>query len=405
MKPRLLARFPTRRQKALLLLALLLSWHLLWLYGLPPAAIAGLFVLLAIGYLFIGAGNALLLTFSLALFTGGFAIALKLTGLDRSMYYRPNEMLQVPDDDFIRVYQPNTRVQMRSPFSDIQANSPVGILEPRDIEWVTDALGFRNRTSYHGQRHVLVGDSFVAGEGNTQACTLTDLLQNQHGLDTYALGHPGAGLPEYDRYIRAFRQRHGSDFKVALFIYEENDFNPFEPLQHRPASLWQKYHQVLKDNPVYRYTRWMYARTFKPTNHDRPVMRRIAGQDYAFLPGYVKVVQNAHPLQEAEMRWLPVLRELRGQIGHIFFIPGKYRVLAPFLEQPETLPNAQWDYLERTARALDIPVTDLTGPLLAEQARQPTFWRADTHWNCAGTAAAARAVAGILALPPQGKQP
>ena len=39
--------------------------------------------------------------------------------------------------------------------------------EPREIDFYTDSLGFRNREDYAGQPLVLLGDSFVVGNGTS----------------------------------------------------------------------------------------------------------------------------------------------------------------------------------------------------------------------------------------------
>lgn len=402
MLARLKKHYSSGKRILWLVLALVITWHLLWMYGAPPLAILATFLLCALLYLFSGPANAMMVTITLGVFTLFFTLALKITGLDTAMFYRPHEMLEINDGTYGHLYKPNASVTMTQPFSDIQANSGVGIFEPRQVTWITDSLGFRNRRDYHGQQYVLVGDSFVAGESNSQECTLTDQLLNRHGLDTYNLGHPGDGLPDYVSHVLAFRDKYGPNFKAVLFIYEENDFDPYEPSHYKQANAFQRYHDHLKDTAVYRYTRWMYARAFKPTNHEKPLVTQAGQLPFAFLPTYVRVVENDKDLDEATMKWLPVFKELKGQIGHIFFIPGKYRIMAPYLrEHPASLPNKQWEYLQKTANAAGIPVTDLTPALAQEEARlaplgKHIFWQADTHWNCDGLSVAADTTAATL---------
>jgi hypothetical protein len=74
-------------------------------------------------------------------------------------------------------------------------------------------------------------------------------------------------------------------------------------------------------------------------------------------------------------------------------------VYSAHLKPGETLPSAQWDYLNGICRKYTLRCTDLTAPLVRESARllkkgEFTWWRDDTHWNRHGIAVAARVVAG-----------
>ena len=125
-------------------LALLLSFHALLFYGFPIAALLTVWVLLALWFLFAGGTQALLAAASLAVGTLLLNFAIQATGLERSIYYRPHELMSAKDADFGGIYKPNTQFSMNALFGDIEAMEKVGIKEPHETAYHTDRLGFRN---------------------------------------------------------------------------------------------------------------------------------------------------------------------------------------------------------------------------------------------------------------------
>ena len=92
-------------------------------------------------------------------------------------------MLRLGNDEFGHAYRPNVHMTMHSPFSDLHATGNIGIVEPREIEFVTDSLGFRNGNDYAGQALFLVGDSIAMGEGATQAWPILSWCRRGIGGD------------------------------------------------------------------------------------------------------------------------------------------------------------------------------------------------------------------------------
>lgn len=394
---RLMRNFSSRRQIAFYLLALLIVWHALLFYGFPIAGITVAFLALAVWFAFIDTGAALLVSTSLLVFTLLLNGALKLTGLEQQMYYRPHEMLKADDARFGDVYRPNAHISMRAPFGDIQAMENVGIMEPHEITYITDDLGFRNLKPYHGQPYVLVGDSFIAGVNDTQQCLVTEQLRSRHQIDTYNLGFPG-GIDDYVNRVKGFRQVFGNDFKVLLFVFEGNDFEPYtgKGLSKMGATLG--YYGFFKDSSVWRFTRWIYLRSMKPHTQksSNALVENVNGEPMAFYNQDLQAVQRSAPWQENQLHFEQALRALQPNLAHVYFVPAKYRIY----HQP-SLPSRQWAYLKATTDKANIPVSDLT-PALTEAAQRLlpqgkfVFWRSDTHWNCEGMQVAADAVARTL---------
>jgi hypothetical protein len=390
-----------KRGLVLYLIAFLVTSHVFLFYGFPDVAkiVAGL--LLAILFLFIGGAQALLLAISLAVFTLLLNAGIHFAGLERSLYYRPHELLKSNDPDFGDVYKPNTQFSMYAPFNDIQAMENVGIIEPHEIFYHTDEIGFRNPSNYHGQQLVLVGDSFIAGVTDTQSCILTEWLRREHQLDTYNLGHPG-GMDDYVNRIKAFRQRYGDNFRVLLFVFESNDFDsPYTGKALSKPSMTKRYSSVFRTTSLWRYSRSLYLRGVKSKSSKVAVkVKTIGGQPVAFYKQDLAAIGNYTPLVENRIHFVAALNEIKPVVSQIFFIPAKYRVYSQWISK-EPLPNEQWNYLTTAAKQAGIPAYDLTPALTKDAARllpqgEYVYWRADTHWNCNGMRAAATEVARVL---------
>jgi hypothetical protein len=401
MLARLRRNYGSARQWLAYAVALLVVLQVTFALGIPGWAKAAIMAIAAGTFLATQAANAMLAAFALLIGAVGLEIGLRAFGLDRSMYYRPHEMLARDFAPWGKHYRPKSMVRMQQPFGDIHATAGIGIIEPREIEFVSDSLGFRNRRDWHGQRWVLLGDSFIAGEGNTQACTLNEILASRYGIDAYNLSHPGDDFPHYAVKLREFRRHAGDGFRTVLFMFEGNDFGPYVPVVHRAETSVRRYRRLLRESALYRISAWLSARAATRGDVARPLVLESRGGPIAFIAATLDAVRRPAPHSEAEMRWLPVLRELAPLIERIYFIPGKYRVMQPLLAPGENLPNHQWEYLRDTAAAAGIPAVDLTPALQAAERElavrgEHTFWRGDTHWNCAGTAVAASAVARDL---------
>lgn len=395
-------RFPTLSTAWGLLLAYVLILHVLLALGFPTGWKQALFVLALVGLPFTSTANGLLIAVSLVISAGMLEVGLRVGGFDKFMYYRPHEMLARNYAPWGGHYRANSVVTMMQPFSNLQAMANVGIIEPREIEWVTDSRGFRNRRDYHGQKWVLVGDSFVAGEANTQRCTLNEELLEKYGIDSYNLSHPGDDLPHYVQKMRVFREQVPGNYKFVLFLFEGNDFSPapYEALLPREQTPLRAYQQVFKESALYRVTAWLTARV-TAKGKPLPIVRaHIAGQEVVFLQNAIGALTNPPNFNEETMKWKQALAPY---IGRIVFIPDRYRVMHPHVDNggSEVVPHAAWDYTQKLAHDLGIPATDLTSYLIAAEGQlklrgEHTFWRADTHWNCNGTQVAASVVADIL---------
>lgn len=390
----------------LLLLAALLLWHTLLFYGLPLPALFLLWLLLCAWLLRAGPPTALLAACVIAIFSLLLNVFIDMTGLERGIYYRPHELMKSSRADFGETFRPNTEFRMEAKFGDIEAREKAGIREPHEIAYRTDSLGFRNPANYQAQDFVLVGDSFLAGANDSESCLISAWLRQDHRLDTYNLGFPG-DMNDYVRRVNAFRRAKGNDFKLALFVFEGNDFRPFSNAPAADDDLLDGYYNYFKQSSLWRYTRWLYLRGSGKSKDrgQKALVRPIGNLPMAFLSSEPPLATHRTPYAETSLRFADALQLLKPNLVQIFFIPTKYRVYARWIDGggADSLSNAQWDYLAEVARQANIPAFDLTPALTQEAERllpagQYVYWRDDTHWNCHGMRAAAVPVAQQLRL-------
>ncbi len=363
---------------------------------------------LAVFFLFIDPRHVVLVSLSLGVATLLVAGGLRVTGLQDSVYYRPDE--KYAGDN---AYAAGVDVTMPQPHGDLRALSTREDIpaEPRVVAFHTDNHGFRNERSYQGQPFVFVGDSFVAGTGITQPDLLTEQLYVTYGEDVYNLGYPGK-IVDYVARMRAFKQEVDADARFILFIFEGNDFwkGDLFPGSHAvsPDEQGTRYEQFAKrfhGFRMYRYFFLMQQRlkvARRQPQRERVAVLQGAAGPMAFLTGSMQVVRRdsllAHMATEIEGH----LRPLQPDIAHIFFIPAKYRVYHHLLDNDagvalDSLPHFQWELLKTASNRLSIPATDLTPSLIAASDSllaegKHTFWRDDTHWNADGIAVAAEVV-------------
>ena len=309
--------------------------------------------------------------------------------------------------DFDR-YEANVVDTIAMPHGDLVALAPsLGpqIAEPRSVEFRTDSAGQRNDADYRGQALVLVGDSFVVGNGNTQAHMLGEVLRSEHALDTYSIAYPG-DPPRYFRRARDFLAQH-PEARFLFFYFEGNDFQPpggSGAATEGPNAYDRFRSQVRKDlfpGLHYPILAFNLSRTLEQRllHADRPssvTVRAIGGRPVGFLDEQVRIAES--PEVRLEMSFAPP--RVVGSTAAAFFIPTTHRVYDAWIEDGVTLPEPApaFEALRAFYANHAVPVIDLT-PALRRRAEELlpqgefVFWRDDTHWNQHGIRAAAEEVA------------
>jgi len=384
----------------ILILTILATLHILMAYGLPEGLTLTLTVLLGVLYFRSGVAGAVMVTVSLLIVTLTYAGFLAVSGMGKTVYYRPDEQLWAYDPVHQHeIYKKNTVLEMDVPHGDLQSMTKEKIARPHHVRYQIDSRGFRNSADYRGQKLLLVGDSFVVGSDNNQDDILSEQLARHHGIEAYNLAYPGYSR-DYAAYARGFLPDAVPDAKVALFLFEGNDFiNYTERKKSGIRQFFRNYYRLFSETGIYRFTQSLYKRArnyFMLGDGYNLEISEIAGHKMAFFRSYVGESQRVHtpPLPAMEAAFA----ELKDRIGHVYFIPTKYRVYYEWTGNQTPLPNAHWEYMQTLCQRYAVRCTNLTVPLTEASRKllkegQFTWWEDDTHWNRNGIAVAAGVVA------------
>jgi hypothetical protein len=135
------------------------------------------------------------------------AVCLTLTGLDlllrpligHKLHFSPLNVhsRRLPQLPLLGRWNPTITLDFLA-FGDLAAMAgDPSLREYRRIAFETDHAGFRNRPISASIDVVVLGDSFGAGAGTTQAETFSSLLDTRYGCRTYNLAFPGGPYFEY----------------------------------------------------------------------------------------------------------------------------------------------------------------------------------------------------------------
>jgi hypothetical protein len=396
------------RRRGVTVVCFIVSLIIVLAYGLPVWI--SLLAALGLGLAFRRGGPfaALTTTLALVLVTALYAVVIQVAGLEDAIYFQPHAKFGHWDHrNHHKVYRRNVSAKMEVPHGNLQAMTAERIAQPRTVRFVTDSQGFRNDRDYHGQKYVLVGDSFIVANGSDQADTLSAQLERDYAISTYNLSYSGDPY-DYLLYVEGFRRRHGDDFRILLFLFEGNDFRDSlsHPDRRRVSGLESKLKRlrmIFSDRSVYRVTRVLYDRAVRRkaiADSELVSVTELAAAPFGVHKSYSWVSTREQYRAPEELR---IILDLMGDnLEHVFFIPTKYRVYHRHLGRQEPLPHAQWSALHEICEDSDLRCTDLTSELTERSedllARgELTWWRDDTHWNRHGIAVAAGRVAEILA--------
>jgi len=334
-------------------------------------------------------------------------------------YFRPHELLAGRAEQSGLVnYRPNESVEnFHIHGGDLAALSGIkAIAEPRTVDFHTDSLGFRNREDYRGQPLVLIGDSFVVGNGNSQDAILSEVLMREHQIAAYNAGYPD-GIDGYEKRLKLLQQRHGSDFRAIVVVFEGNDF-PCPGERSRPASVraaeppapsiadaTRYVPKPVRELESYRLFFSLTRRAHYAWSNEGAGsivhVEQFGGKDVGFLASEVR--QAKEQLTCDWLRHRRFFKSIASRVALLVFVPTKYRVYGSLPKAGrETLPaSPAAAFMAALAHSLQLPYLDLTPELISASGRllevgQYTFWRGDTHWNENGIRVAADAIAARL---------
>ena len=205
------------------------------------------------------------------------------------------------------------------------------LAEPHDMEFITDSAGFRNAQDYAGEPYVVLGDSFAASTGTTQADTLTAQLNAAQPKTFYSRGFPGAPK-DYEANAWLFVHSTPSDARFVWFVFEGNDFN-FPEEQTAPPHLptakdWWSDNFSTRSLPFLatRFFTLLQKSAQTHMNAAKEMPSPVAIYKIAGIPvGFYKPYIDAATEKKLDLRMLGT-PEIMSRTACIFFIPDKYRV-------------------------------------------------------------------------------
>ena len=302
--------------------------------------------------------------------------------------------------------------------------------------FTTDAYGFRNEPSLaNGNIDGLVlGDSYVAGYGNSDGDTLPVRLSEQTGRRFYNAGGPYAYLAT----ARLLKTKLRFAGRRAIVVWTENVPLPFFEDAERRAENPDRKSRLLNlvfhghgervrselrglwfMSPVKIVAEKAYLavsndKILPNTYAQRVSIRRLTtGTPIIFYPPDLEAFERPGEARPAvdHLRWLTAELKNEGFDPLIVLAPSKYTVYYPMLERsnPENVDtNPLLARVERALRGAGVSVLDLTPGFQAQAHRdlatgQYLYWLDDTHWNARGLEFAAALIHRHLNATSDGK--
>ncbi len=358
-----------------------------------------------------------------ALFTVSLGDLALRVATPKGMYYRPHEMFvqrwpQLPE---VFRYRANTHFSGET-YGDLAAmTGDEALRETREIVFDTDERGFRNRPNEQPIDLVLLGDSFIAGNGTTQDQIVASQLQQKHGFSVYNFGVPGN---PWQSWVHLSAEVDTLDLApgacVLLAVFPGNDFDEtFGPTKHAELNMRNalerfaiRYSTFRHSSPVYRLSKLASSRK-KST---RVLIATDNGKNVLFYKPYIavnKINVEEHPGFAAMTSTLDALQSScrkRGLRFKVVILPTKYEIYGWMLEKAEAWTQVSEtgaaNALRTVCEAKQIDVLDLRpGILAAAKTRYEAdgsllWWRDDTHWNLAGNEVTADRLAPFVRAAP-----
>ncbi|WP_287130962.1 SGNH/GDSL hydrolase family protein [Candidatus Cyanaurora vandensis] len=360
----------------------------------------------------LGLNLGLVLTSTL-LGVGLLELGLRLVGPRLSLELQQALFTRATDEDLF-TFVPGVGTMTRP-----DLNRPaIRINDTETITVQTDEFGFRNPTGSQNPDVAFLGDSFVWGFGVPQAATWVQ--QVGQARNTVAAGYGQSGFSAW-QYRKVFEQYVAPQRpQVVIWSFFANDLQPAaaqitsqnETITTAVINLrvWLDSHSL-----IYRLVKFVIQGAY--FSDQQPISYQDSGLDLVLFPMTHNIVDPRTPdfargLAELEAGVSRVQTQCQAQDCQLVLvlIPTKEMVYYPRVahvftpEQRQLVQTAFQTYRDFKVRLTrqNIPHLDLT-PALQQAALSSTgqaqqlYFQIDGHWNRAGHAVAARALAQFLA--------
>lgn len=410
--------------------ALLLSTLSLYAEGvIDPVGIEPFLLVPFALYLLVGKGailqNLLITASSIFLTVSLFDIAMRpFTGY---LHYQPFHAYtrRLPQLPIMGRWDPGVDVVSKG-YGDLAAMSgDPTFREWREIQFQTDALGFRNNSIPDTIDLLILGDSFGAGGGTTQNKMFSSVLERKYGIPTYNLSYPGGPYDEFVNFVHESSKLKFSPHATIVWAwYTGNDVpdstGEFVGVDQLPwntmLQAWLvRYHTYRNRSPLKQW--WQIMQEVKPGTGGGVVVRRLpTGEPFLFLrsqedwAAQSKQAVEEHPNFIKITRSLELMKALTLEQGLnlvVLILPTKGEVYPWIFASPkasiaDVYPSGFALATISSCEAAHVECYDIKPYLLEHGARLYTssgkllWWRDDTHIGEEGHAAVAEFIASIL---------
>lgn len=366
--------------------------------------IAYMLAIWAVACMFMRGKNALYITGAFALATFAVWGVVCLGGFAEKNAATPEQYLAEYNPEMaLYTFAPNRQVRMEQDAGLLARVDPRIQPVAREIDFITDQNGLRNTEGINDPNVLLIGSSFVVGNGNTQSALMSDIMRKEHNLSAYNIATPGSIDQQALLALTLVREQSLVNNGV-LFLFEGEDFKPFSTEVHYPLKRFLNY---LSNNELGRLLR-EYRDGFLANSADSAgvVTYPIGARKLAFSKAYIaETLATEYEPDPKFEELLAAMGDSAGLVKAVVFVPTKMRVYASLLggDVPDIPDSPKLAALREMEKKHSFKVYDLTPHLQARaivewgQRKQFIWWTDDVYWNEHGAQVAAELVKDVLA--------
>lgn len=274
---------------------------------------------------------------------------------------------------------------------------------PRRVDFITDNLGFRNSQNFIKGSLIVLGDSYVVGNGGVdQNDTISSKLSKYSGKKFYNMGFPGDPFNYYHRLIKHENLIYDSS-GIIFFLFEGNDLNCANS-SSKPRVKKNQFIKTISKISNYRIT--FFENTFmyklgilfyhrvtekifnKKTNIYHSV---VNGKKVAFLKNYVDYVYNNEICPKRIQEISAIFDKYSHFIKLLVYVPTKGHVYYKSLNNPKPLP-IKAEKIKSLSSKYNIEFLNLSNFFIKENKNHLLYFSDDSHWNSNGIDLAAKVI-------------
>jgi hypothetical protein len=277
----------------------------------------------------------------------------------------------------------------------------------RKIDFITDNLGFRNSNFFSSGDIIVIGDSYVVGNGGVnQDDTVSSKLEKFTGKGVYNLGFPGDPFNYYHRLLKYDELINKSD-GIVFFIFEGNDLNchssatntSFKANSFKNKLLnFTAYRVTIFDNTsLYKIGFGLYHRVYGVIfdNEQKTYRSIINGKKTAFLKNYVDILYDEEVCPKRLQEFSAIYDKYSRHIKMVVYIPTKGHIYFESLRNKKP-SNIKIKVMHELAKRYSIDFLDLTEHFQQNKDKEILYFSDDSHWNSFGIDLAAKLISARL---------